>query len=198
MTFQSILERVCRTFTNSFSVKFTIYFTFFLMNHSNIAVLKQLTDLLYQLSDTEYAQPLPIISQNTIGKHVRHILEFYTCLFDGIEHKSVDYDARKRNLELENYTNKAIETSNYISEKLINLNDKAKLEPLELFATLPHTRAKLTTTVERELLYVLEHTIHHFAIIKIAVKNEFPHVQIANEFGVAYATLQHQEESITN
>ena len=168
------------------------------MNHSNIAVLKQLNDLLAQLSDTEYSLSLPIISQNTIGKHVRHILEFYTCLFDGIEHKSVDYDARKRNLDLENYTDKALVISNYISEKLINLNGKAKQEPLELFATLPHTRAKLTTTVERELLYVLEHTIHHFAIIKIAVKNEFPHIKITNEFGVAYATLQHQEISITN
>lgn len=165
------------------------------MNHSNIAVLKQLNNLLNQLSDTEYAKSLPLISQNTIGKHVRHILEFYTCLLDGIENKSVDYDARKRNLDLENYTGKALETSSFISEKLINLDNKVELE---LFATLPHDRIKLSTTLERELLYVLEHTIHHFAIIKIAIKNEFPHIKVADEFGVAYATLQHQEESIKN
>ena len=159
------------------------------MNHSNIAVLRQLTDFLLQLTDTEYSLALPLISQNTIGKHVRHILEFYTCLLEGIENKSVDYDARKRNLDLENYTQKAIETSNFISEKLLNLNNKVELE---LFATLPHDRVKLTTTIERELLYVLEHTIHHFAIIKIAVKNEFPHIKVKDDFGVAYATLQHQ------
>ncbi len=159
------------------------------MNHSNIAVLKQLNDLLNQLSDTEYAQPLHLISQNTIGKHVRHILEFYTCLLEGIENKSVDYDARKRNLDLENYTQKALETSSFISEKLLNLDNKVDLE---LFATLPHQRVKLITTIERELLYVLEHTIHHFAIIKIAVKNEFPHIKVTDDFGVAYATLQHQ------
>lgn len=165
------------------------------MNHSNIAVLRQLTDFLLQLSDTEYSLALPLISQNTIGKHVRHILEFYTCLLEGIENKSVDYDARKRNLDLENYTQKALETSNFISEKLLNLDNKVELE---LFATLPHDRVKLTTTIERELLYVLEHTIHHFAIIKIAVKNEFPHIKVTDDFGVAYATLQHQTESITN
>ncbi len=165
------------------------------MNHSNVSVLKQLNDLLYQLSDAEYAAQLPIISQNTIGKHVRHILEFYICLLEGIENKSVDYDARKRNLELENYAQRAVETANYISETLLNLDKKTELE---LFATLPHARVKLTSTVERELLYVLEHTIHHFAIIKIAVKNQFPHIKVADEFGVAYATLQHQEESITN
>ena len=164
------------------------------MNHSNIAVLKQLDELLHQLSDKEYARPLDIISQNTIGKHVRHILEFYTCLLQGIENKSVDYDARERNLDLENYTEKALETSNFIAEKLINLDSKVELE---LFATLPHKRAKLITTIDRELYYVLEHTIHHFAIIKIAVKNQFPHIKIADEFGVAYATLQHQE-TITN
>lgn len=165
------------------------------MNQSNIAVLKQLNDLLIQLSDTEYARPLSIISQNTIGKHVRHILEFYTCLLVGIENKSVDYDARKRNLDLENYTQKALEISNSISDKLINLNNKVELE---LLATLPHERIKLTSTVARELLYVLEHTIHHFAIIKIAIKNEFPHIKVTDEFGVAYATLQHQEEAIKN
>ncbi len=165
------------------------------MNHSNIAVLKQLNHLLHQLSDTEYATPLPVISQNTIGKHVRHILEFYTCLLTGIEKKSVDYDARKRNIELENDTKKAVEISKFISEKIINLNNKVELN---LFATLPHGRVELNTTVARELLYVLEHTIHHFAIIKIAVKNEFPHIKIADEFGVAYATLQHQEETIKN
>lgn len=164
------------------------------MNHSNIAVLKQLNDLLNQLSDIEYARPLDLISQNTIGKHVRHILEFYTCLLTGIENKSVDYDARERNLDIENYTQKAVETSYFIAEKLKNLDQKSELE---LFATLPHERVKLTTTIQRELLYVLEHTIHHFAIIKIAIKNEFPHIQVANEFGVAYATLQHQE-TITN
>lgn len=163
------------------------------MNHSNIAVLKQLDELLNQLSDIEYASPLSLISQNTIGKHVRHILEFYTCLLTGIENKSVDYDARKRNLDLENYTGKALETSYFIAEKLKKLDDKAELE---LFATLPHDRVKLTTTIQRELFYVLEHTIHHFAIIKIAVKNEFPHIKVADEFGVAYATLQHQEEII--
>jgi uncharacterized damage-inducible protein DinB len=160
------------------------------MNHSNIAVLKQLNDLLNQLTDTEYAAQLSIISQNTIGKHVRHILEFYTCLLTGIENKFVDYDDRKRNLDLENYTQKALETSNFITQKLINLDSKVELD---LFATFPHDRIKLTTTVARELLYVLEHTIHHFAIIKIAIKNEFPHIKVADEFGVAYATLQHQK-----
>jgi uncharacterized damage-inducible protein DinB len=159
------------------------------MNHSNIAVLKQLNDLLNQLSDVEYAQPLDLISQNTIGKHVRHILEFYTCLLTGIKNKSVDYDARERNLDLENYTQKAVETSNFISESLVHIDKKTELE---LFATLPHDRVKLNSTVERELLYVLEHTIHHFAIIKIAVKNEFPHIKVNDDFGVAYATLQHQ------
>ncbi|AFM04976.1 DinB family protein [Bernardetia litoralis DSM 6794] len=165
------------------------------MNHSNIAVLKQLNDLLNQLSDTEYAAPLSLISQNTIGKHVRHILEFYTCLLTGIENKSVDYDARKRNLDLENYTQKALETSNIIAQELLTLNKEIELE---LLATLPHARTKLSSTAERELLYVLEHTIHHFAIIKIAVKNEFPHIRMTDGFGVAYATLQHQEEIIKN
>jgi len=35
----------------------------------------QLADLLEQLSDEEYRQPMPVLSGATIGQHFRHVLE---------------------------------------------------------------------------------------------------------------------------
>jgi hypothetical protein len=46
--------------------------------------------------------------------------------------------------------------------------------------------------VARELLYNLEHAIHHMALIQVAVRQAFPALTLPAHFGVAYSTVQHQ------
>ncbi len=48
-------------------------------------MLVQLTEVIGQLTDADYARPLPVLSGNTIGKHVRHILECYELLVTSAE-----------------------------------------------------------------------------------------------------------------
>ena len=48
------------------------------------------------------------------------------------------------------------------------------------------------SSVSRELVYLIEHSIHHYAIIAIALRNEFGHVKIPADFGVAYSTSRHK------
>jgi hypothetical protein len=50
------------------------------------------------------------------------------------------------------------------------------------------------TSYNRELVYNLEHAIHHMAIMKIAVDNAFPQVQMPENFGVAYSTIRYQQQ----
>ena len=38
----------------------------------------------------------------------------------------------------------------------------------------------------------VEHAIHHMALIQVAVKNAFGHIELPPHFGVAYSTVQHQ------
>jgi hypothetical protein len=52
---------------------------------------------------------------------------------------------------------------------------------------------KMPTTVARELFYMLEHTVHHMAIIKMAVVNENLNIDIPENFGVANSTIQYQK-----
>ena len=43
-------------------------------------ILMQLAEVVDQITSAEYARPVDVLSGNTIGKHVRHILEFYELL----------------------------------------------------------------------------------------------------------------------
>ena len=42
---------------------------------SAVLVLTQLQQMLDQMNDQEYSKKLRILNENTIGKHVRHIIE---------------------------------------------------------------------------------------------------------------------------
>ena len=43
-------------------------------------LLLALSKLCEQMGDREFQTSLDVLSENSIGKHVRHILEFYICL----------------------------------------------------------------------------------------------------------------------
>jgi hypothetical protein len=46
---------------------------------TSFEILGQLKALLQQLNEQEYQQPLNVLSGNSIGKHVRHVLAKWHC-----------------------------------------------------------------------------------------------------------------------
>jgi len=52
---------------------------------------------------------------------------------------------------------------------------------------------KVDSNFQRELLYTIEHAVHHMAIIKIGLREVAPTIVLPTEFGVAASTLRHQE-----
>ena len=49
----------------------------------------------------------------------------------------------------------------------------------------------VTSTYNREIVYNIEHAVHHMALIKVALK-ELEVEFVNEEFGVAYATVQYR------
>jgi hypothetical protein len=160
---------------------------------ANIEILSQLQTVINGLTDQEYSKKIDVLSENTIGKHVRHILEFYECLQKGVPHNSVDYDLRNRDLMLETnveYANRFIgKTMLWIS--FINADKMMTL--IANFSNDADEKMEIQTTCYRELAYNIEHAIHHMAIIKIAIDNDFKHVTLPENFGVAYSTVNYQQ-----
>src|SRR5947209_2261188 len=69
---------------------------------SNAELLEQAAAVLLEISDEDYCRPAAIFGGQRIGGHVRHVVEFYECLFAGLAAAVVDYDARRRDPEVEN------------------------------------------------------------------------------------------------
>lgn len=152
------------------------------------SIIGQLGHLLGQLAESQYAQPLSCMAQNSIGKHVRHVIECYQCLLQGIEHGLVDYDKRARNLQLETDKDFALEILNTISETMHTIEEK----PMQLAVTYSDTTTCVQTSVMREIAYNVEHTVHHLAIIKMGINVAFPAIVIPDNVGVANSTIRYQ------
>lgn len=156
------------------------------------SILDQIAVTINQLSDEQYAVSLPVLSNNSIGKHVRHVIEFYECLILGYESGAVNYDLRKRNPQLENQKSEALKAICAIQKFIDNNPDKSFL----LLSSYPGSEepSNSQSSYKRELIYNIEHAIHHMAIIKIAVTTAFPDVTLPDNFGIAYSTIQYKEQ----
>jgi uncharacterized damage-inducible protein DinB len=158
------------------------------LTQTGTLLLGQLKDLIHQLADEEYSNPQDLLSGNTLAKHIRHVLEIYDELLQGVASGTVNYDARKRNLLLEHNREFTFQFIEELIEKLHAIAEDKTLK-LEVCFNTEGKQTVVETTLGRELAYNIEHATHHMAILQIAVKHCFPHVKLEATFGVAYSTL---------
>ena len=152
--------------------------------------LNELIDLLNQLSQIEYSKSCPDLSNATIGEHTRHIIEMFQCLENQCDSGIVNYDNRMRNIRIQTDTLFAIE--NIIT---IQINLDKKNINLELLQVIDGEEIRIASNYHRELLYNLEHCIHHQALIKVAVL-QCETVKIDPNFGVARSTIEYRNQCV--
>lgn len=156
--------------------------------------LLEIKFMINKMDEPLYKVELTWLSGATIGQHVRHILEFYDCLFAAKNQGFVNYDSRKRNLQLETDCSFA---KNQIDEIINNLSSLESNKSIFLegnYTSETTANTTISTTFGRELAYCLEHSIHHQALIKIGL-HELKLENIINEnFGVAPATIRYRKE----
>ena len=138
---------------------------------------------------------LSILNLGSIGQHVRHILEFYICLSNGFEIGVVDYDKRKRSVLLESDPVYALS----VLEKMISIfcADQFSNKPIINVIEFNGVVVESQSSFQREEVYLIEHTIHHFAILNIALKSVFTHIEVPLRFGVAYSTSKHNNLDVS-
>ncbi|CAN0490192.1 unnamed protein product [Phaeothamnion confervicola] len=51
----------------------------------------------------------------------------------------------------------------------------------------------IETNYLRELVYNIEHAVHHMAIMKIGIREAAPYVKLTPDFGIAASTIRYQE-----
>jgi hypothetical protein len=152
-----------------------------------INLLEQLQQVLAALSDQQYTTPVALLSHATIGQHTRHIIEFYAALQEGYDNGVVNYDKRKRDFFIESDRSFAIAMLVEIAHE-VDRPDK-ELSLVVDFNRGAEDRVQVTTNYFRELIYNLEHTIHHMALLRIGI-GAISEIRLPGEFGVAASTLK--------
>jgi hypothetical protein len=155
--------------------------------------LSQLKELAKNLTDNEFSSNLKVLNDATIGTHVRHILEFYMCLFECNNPKHLNYDIRKRDRTIEVSTEKCIVTIEGLLKEMQKHQKDFEITLSADYGTGQTNEAiKVQTTFFRELLYNIEHLVHHLAIINIGIKSLESNVDISDDLGVAASTIRNR------
>jgi hypothetical protein len=161
-----------------------------------IYILDQLTQLVNDIDQDDYVRPSIALSNATIGQHLRHTLEFFICFEQGFDQGIINYDRRAHDKIIE--VDKILAQAAIVKIKsfVCNLNSGTALQ-LEVGYDLARDKfTTIETNAIRELVYNIEHAVHHMAIIKIGVREVAPYVKLPFDFGIAASTIRYKETSI--
>jgi len=134
-----------------------------------IAIEKNLQkgiQLLESISDEVYADASLGPYYASIGCHIRHILDVYTCILNGVASKKIDLSARERNEDVELQTSLGINYFNSVIDQLKSLHQQYDLsELLNVTDDLGLGNETTTYTLGSILMQAQSHTTHHYASI---------------------------------
>ncbi|MFL1013525.1 hypothetical protein [Flavisericum labens] len=131
---------------------------------STLKTLQKAQVVLNSLSNEELCNSSVPPYHSSIGTHIRHILDFYDCIFNLSFENKIDLTARSRNRNVESNCDCAKDYLDVIMEKLnsasFNINDTVLVvDDLGLGKT------EILYTYGSLLAQANSHTIHHYAII---------------------------------
>ncbi len=162
----------------------------------NAAYLAQGLDLLELLDDGQYRGPTA--GRGGVGAHLRHILDHYDSLWHGLEREDgrVDYDRRGRDGATETDRAQAARRVRDTVDRLAALGGELRGRRVLVAMDCGERAGEETTlsasTVERELKFLVSHTVHHYALIAALLRQEG--FEPGPDFGVAPSTLRYEQE----
>jgi hypothetical protein len=163
-----------------------------------IYILDQLASLVHEIEERDFTKPSEALSNSTVGQHLRHTLEFFICFEQGFEKGLINYDKRAHDKLIESDKFIALGTISKISGFIHTLNVNKPLK-LEVGYDLSHEEfVTIETNATRELVYNIEHAVHHMAIMKIGIREVAPYVTLPFDFGVAASTVRHKEATTSS
>src|SRR5690606_26386746 len=154
-------------------------------------LLNKIALITEQLKPDEYSEVLPILMQNSIGKHIRHILDLVECLCNSSGTGEINYDARRRDNKVEASPEYTLAKINFLLYEIEKLDVDSRVLLKQKIA---NEEIEIESQINREILYNIEHCVHHLAIIRIGIEQNFPHINFPKNFGIAYSTVYHREK----
>ncbi|WP_062060596.1 DinB family protein [Aquimarina longa] len=123
-----------------------------------IALLNSIDSTTYQ--DTSVG---PYFS--SIGSHIRHTLDFFDCIINGLDSNNIDLTARKRDEILSKNKEFAITHIYDLQETLLSFIDVNTDYLIHVTDHMGEGKVTVNYTLESILSHANSHAIHHYATI---------------------------------
>jgi len=137
---------------------------------SALKTLKKSQVLLNSLSNLQLCDASVSPYYSSVGSHMRHILDFYDCIFRKDELNRIDLTARSRNKNVETDCDCALDYLNQIIGRLNATKFKVD-DVLVVTDDLGMGKTDIGYTFGALLAQANSHTIHHYAIINYILDN---------------------------
>lgn len=129
-----------------------------------------------------------------VGRHIRHVIDHFLALKNGVDKGVVDYNLRQRDSIVEQDIHAArahiVEIIDWLHELKL---DDVDLEVLSEIDCLQTVNRSFKSCFERELLYLINHTVHHAAYMKLLAKTKG--VMLPDHIGIAPSTATFLRQS---
>ena len=131
---------------------------------STIKTLRKSQVLLDGLTNEQFSDTSVSPYYSSIGSHLRHILDFYDCIFNADEAGTIDLTARSRNKQFETNCDYALDYLNQIIGRLSAT--KFAIDGVVMVVDdLGMGKIEIGYTYGALLAQANSHTVHHYAII---------------------------------
>lgn len=150
----------------------------------------QIKNAVSNISGEQYTQKSRLLNQATVGQHLRHVIELFQELLNGYACGTIDYENRERSMIIENDPSEAFFRMDDIIRRL-EMPDKELLLRSDYSIDEPDP-VGVKTNFHREIIYNLEHTIHHMALMRIAIEKEYG-MTMPETFGLAPSTIKYRQ-----
>jgi len=161
-------------------------------------VLLQGLALLFAVGDTTFSRTAGAPFHASIGGHYRHVIEHFRSLIHGLRASQINYDARERNVRLQNEVSYASVATCDTLRALKHYDGRILQRECNVINSVGYNASEplqMNSNIARELAYCIGHAIHHYAIIRL-ICHELG-VSVPPEFGVAPSTLKHRATAVS-
>lgn len=164
------------------------------LTEDNIRYIEQAISLLESMDDARYSAPAPLALGSPVGAHLRHCIDHYDSFLAGVASGRIDYDARQREPLIERSRTTALARLRTLSEALSELSNREDT-PLGVKMDCGGAESEdawwTDSSIRRELQFLISHTVHHYAIIKMTLIAGG--MQVGADFGLAPSTLRYHQ-----
>jgi len=155
-------------------------------------VLTDLSQVVQLLSDEQYGDQSSKALRGSVGGHVRHCLDHVRSLLEASTTGFLNYDRRERGTTEEDRKGVALAEIERLHDLLAAISGMPVDKPIEMRGVLGGDGACATvpSSIGREVMFVLSHTVHHSAMVGGLVRSMG--ITVPDHFGYAPSTLAYQ------